>query len=67
MSQENKLPPIDDESFDGDKQKTTLVENRCEHRDTKVISGSELRCSCGAVWIGESIVNLHNLLQSRAK
>lgn len=67
MSQENKLPPIEDESFDEDKQKITLVENKCEHRNTKVISGSELRCTCGAVWIGEAIVNLHNLLQNRAK
>lgn len=61
----NKLPPIADETFDGDKQSVELVENRCEHKETRVTSSTELKCKCGAVWTGGSIVDLHNLLNSR--
>lgn len=61
----NKLPPIPEESFDGEKYKAELVENRCPHKDVKIISGSELRCKCGAGWHGQGVVTLYNLLTSR--
>ena len=53
-----KLPPIDEESFDGDKQSVDVKDiPRCTHKDVKFVNG-ELRCPCGNSWMG---TNLHEL------
>ena len=53
----SKLPPLPDDVFDGEKQKTTINFVRCSHSKVSFKNG-ELRCPCGAAWIG---TNLHEL------
>lgn len=62
----NILPPLLDEVFDGEKEKTEVNFNKCSHKDIKLISPTELRCSCGVGYTGTSkdINNLFNLLKN---
>ena len=55
------LPPIQDESFDGDKQKTEVKFDRCPHKKVSFMNG-ELRCSCGVAWTGSNLHELYKLL-----
>lgn len=48
----SKLPPIAEESFDGEKKKTELEFRKCQHK-LKLISSTEVKCiKCGAGWQG---------------
>ncbi len=61
----DKLPPLPEESFDGEKERTEIIDNRCEHRDT-IVLGGELHCThCTASWSGSNIHDLKNLLKNR--
>lgn len=57
----SKLPPLADEAFDGDKQKTEVSFTRCKHDKVSFVNG-ELRCPCGASWSGADIHKLYTLL-----
>lgn len=54
----SNLPPIPDESFDGEKQKTEVRFERCKHEKSTIING-ELRCPCGAAWSGPGLHALY--------
>ena len=54
---QSKLPPLPDESYDGDKQSTNVEFKRCTHSKVE-FKNAELRCPCGASWVG---TNLHDL------
>lgn len=50
----SKLPPIAEESFDGEKKKTELEFRKCQHK-LKLISSTEVKCiKCGAGWQGQN-------------
>lgn len=55
------LPPIPEESFDGDKQKTEVHFTRCKHEKVSFVNG-ELRCPCGSAWSGPDIHKLYTAL-----
>ena len=45
----DKLPPIQEESFDGEKEKTEVKFNKCRHK-FKLISSTQIeceKCRCG--------------------
>lgn len=50
-----KLPPIDFqediEKFEAFQETTKVKFKGCKHKNTKIVDG-ELRCQCGAAWIG---------------
>lgn len=55
---EVKLPPISEESFDGEKESTEIVFTKCNH-ELYAISGNEIRCKkCGAGWQGQGVTSL---------
>lgn len=58
----SKLPPLSDEVFDGEKQKTELVFQRCKHKEVKFVGGM-LRCKCGNSWGGPNLHELYKLLR----
>lgn len=58
------LPPIQDESFDGEKQKTELKFVRCSHKKISFVNG-ELRCPCGNSWIGPNLHELYKFLTKK--
>ena len=55
-------------AFDGVKASAELPRDvplpKCSHKNVKIISGSELRCKCGAGWVGGRIIELYKLLTS---
>lgn len=66
-----KLKPLSKlGAFDGEKEKTEMPRDghlpKCKHEKLTLISGSEMRCSCGAGWIGRDILKLYNLLKKRS-
>jgi hypothetical protein len=58
------LPPIADDTFDGDKQKTEIKFERCPHKEVAFNNG-ELRCICGNSWAGPNLHELYKLLKLR--
>lgn len=55
---QNKLPPLPNEVFDGDKQTFEDKPVKCNHK-FKVISSTEIRCSiCGVGLIGNGVTAL---------
>ncbi len=47
------LPPLPDEAFDGDRQKTELVFTKCPHDKLELKSATNVQCmKCGAGWSG---------------
>lgn len=61
---DTKLPPIENESFDGDKQKTDIKFDHCIHKDVKFVNG-EIRCMCGNAWGGPGLHELYKLLKNQ--
>lgn len=57
----SNLPPISEESFDGEHQSVTVPKDlpRCSHKKAEFKNG-ELRCPCGAAYAGQ---NLHELFK----
>lgn len=54
----DKLPPIDPESFDGEKESTEIKFVKCEH-DYQIVSASEIKCKkCHAGLIGQGVTRL---------
>jgi hypothetical protein len=61
MEYKSKLPPLAEENFDGEKQKTELKMERCSHSKVSFKNG-ELWCPCGAAWSGPNLHLLYKLL-----
>lgn len=59
-----KLPPLQDEAFDGEKERTELHFKRCSHKNVKFDNG-KLLCTCGAGWQGPKIAELYELLKNQ--
>ena len=57
----SKLPPIPQESFDGDKQSSEIKFNKCDHKKVKFENGV-LRCPCGVGYAGPNLYELYKLL-----
>ena len=53
------LPPLEEQ--EGYIEKTELKSNRCSHKNTELVSGIELRCTCGAGWTGPEVRELQKL------
>lgn len=52
-SQGKPLPPLPDEAFDGERQKTELVFTKCPHNSLKLVSAMDVQCQkCGCGWSG---------------
>jgi len=53
-------------AFDGEKSHTELPRDvplpKCKHKDVKIITGSKIRCKCGASWSGGNILELYRAL-----
>ncbi len=66
QSDEEKLPPIKDETFDGERESVTLHDPIvCSNTDVKYVrERQELQCKCGAGWQGENLDSLYKLLKS---
>lgn len=53
-----KLPPIPEDSFDGEKESTEIVFTKCEH-EYEIISANEIKCKkCHAGLIGQGVTQL---------
>lgn len=53
-----KLPPMDDDWFDGEKDSVKLNFPKCEH-ELSLKSAVEAKCDkCGAVWSGNNVWEL---------
>lgn len=55
-----KLPPLPQEVFDGSKESVEITFNKCTHSQSKlkIYSGTEVRCECGAGWMGKDVIQL---------
>jgi len=55
-------------AFDGEHESAEIPRDvplpKCKHKNIEIISGSELRCKCGAGWSGGNIKELYKLLTS---
>lgn len=62
---ESNLPPIPEESFDGEHQSMTMPKElpRCRHKNIQFKNG-ELRCTCG---VGYQGANIHELYKELTK
>jgi len=53
-------------AFDGVKESAEIPRDvplpKCPHKNVTLISGSEMRCKCGAGWKGPNILKLYKLL-----
>lgn len=59
-----KLPPLQEEAFEhGYKESTELHFTKCPHKNARMVSGIELRCTCGANWHGPDVAKLLALFQ----
>lgn len=54
------LPPLEDDPL-GYKETAEIRFTRCPHKNTKLVSGIELRCTCGANWHGQDVRQLQKL------
>lgn len=55
----SKLPPLSEEAFDGEKEKTEIEFKGCKHK-LKLISSTEVKCiKCGAGWTGPNAYLLY--------
>ena len=61
----NKLPPIPEESFDGEKESVDIKSTKCTHKNVEVFQGNKLLCKCGAGWEGHNIYTLYKLLKAQ--
>ena len=61
----SKLPPIDEEQFDGEKYSVELKNKKCPHKDV-ILSGNVIYCkACGAEWSGLNIGALWQAFKER--
>lgn len=55
-------------AFDGEKEKADIPRDvpipKCPHKKIRMISGSEMRCQCGAGWRGANMIQLYKALTS---
>lgn len=60
----SKLPPIAEETLDGEKEKTELSFKKCHHK-LKLISSTEVKCiKCGSGWTGPNAYLLYESSKS---
>ena len=60
----DKLPPIEDTEFDGDKFTTDIKHEPCKH-DVSIVN-NEVRCSkCGSAWAGSGIDRLYKAFKNQ--
>lgn len=66
-SDEEKLPPIEDEAFDGERESITLKPRAiCTHKDVQYVKErQELQCKCGSGWGGPNLDSLYKLLKNQ--
>jgi len=70
MPQAPKLPPLDEEAFDGYKEEAPIprdipIPKTCNHKDVHIISSTEIKCGCGVGWSGHDILKLYNILKGQ--
>lgn len=52
------LPPIEESSFDGEKESTEIKFVKCEH-ELVAVSANEVKCvKCPVGWIGQGVTRL---------
>lgn len=55
-------------AFDGESYKEDIPRDvplpKCSHKKVRMISGSEMRCQCGAGWVGPNMIELYKTLTS---
>lgn len=61
---EIKLPPIKDESFDGEKESTEIKFVKHDH-ELYAVSANEVRCKCGVGYIGQGVTQLLKTIQTK--
>lgn len=61
----DKLPPLPDEAFDGEHEKTEIKFIKCPHKDVSIVNRNELRCKCGSGWSGPNIAQLYKLFKAQ--
>ncbi len=54
-------------AFDGEKESAEIprdepLPKKCTHKGIQMISGTELRCSCGIGYLGKGIQEIYDLL-----
>lgn len=55
---QSKLPPIPDDSFDGERQSVVLEFPKCRH-ELVLIRPQEVKCKkCNCGWLGEGVEKL---------
>lgn len=60
-----RLPPIEEETFDGEKHKVEIIDKRCQHV-LELVGSIEAKCSkCGAGWTGNNIRELVRLINKQ--
>lgn len=62
----NKLPPIPEETFDGEKYSIELKTTKCSHKQMKLINPREIRCSCGIGYTGMNVQELLKLFTEQS-
>lgn len=57
------LPPLPEESFDGEKETQELVDMKCSHKNVTLSENKrEVRCECNASWGGFGVHELYKEL-----
>lgn len=67
MDKLNKLPPLQEDAFDGEKYKAEMgTKNRCQHMGfVEFVGNSRIQCRrCGNGWEGENIGKLLALFKT---
>jgi len=68
----NKLKPLRNlGAFDGEKYKAEIprdisIKKTCQHKDIRIVSGTEIVCKCGVGFKGSNILTLYNLLKNQS-
>jgi uncharacterized protein with PIN domain len=64
---DNKLPPLSDEVFDGEKFSVEVKKEKCKHK-VWLIENKEIICSkCGAAWSGPHIERLYEQFKQQKR
>jgi len=57
----DKLPPIPEGAFDGNKESTEIINKKCDHRFA-LIEANRVKClKCGMVYMGAGVMELVKL------
>lgn len=67
---EDKLPPLPKEVLDGETYEAPIprdlpLPKSCTHKDVKIISSTEIRCSCSSGWTGDGVYKLYQAFKSQ--